>query len=214
MLFHQTAFALLFSSPETNPFPADSAQIPPRALLGSLAMPAALQAWGCAGGSCPSLLPAAAAGPCRVVMRMKPLSRRERGWQRGADGAWMLSQHLPLGGKRRQRCLGILLPPASALIKAASGRCSINSRHIQLHQPGRRRAPACRGCGHGMQAVSPGRRLPGPLVHRACQSSVPTSRGQPSRGPSSPTGEGERSGPCGSPARWGLIRAHHHLPKS
>lgn len=72
-------------------------------------------AWGCVGGSCPSLLPAAAAaGPCHAIMRMKPLSRRERGWQRGAGGAWMLSRHLPLGGERRQRCLSIL-PPAPAL---------------------------------------------------------------------------------------------------
>lgn len=69
---------------------------PPRAPLGSPAVPAAPRARGCAGGSCPSLLPAAAAGPCRAVMRMKPFSRWERGWQRGAGGAWMLSRHLPL----------------------------------------------------------------------------------------------------------------------
>lgn len=44
-----------------------------------------------------------------------------------------------------------MLPPprASVLIKAASGRCSINSRHIQLHQLGRPRAPACRDAGTG-----------------------------------------------------------------
>lgn len=109
-LFHQTAFALLFSRPETTPSPADSAQIPPRVPLGSPAMPTAPWPWGCAGGSCPSLLPAAAAGPCRAVMRLKPLSRRERGWQRGAGGAWMLSQHLPLGRERQRCCLGILPP--------------------------------------------------------------------------------------------------------
>lgn len=38
-------------------------------------------------------------------------------------------------------------PPAWPLIKAASGRCSINSHHIQLHQTGQRRVPACRGRG-------------------------------------------------------------------
>lgn len=38
-------------------------------------------------------------------------------------------------------------PPAWPLIKAASGRCSINSHHIQLHQTGQRQVPACRGRG-------------------------------------------------------------------
>lgn len=125
-------FSPFISQPRTSPFPAGSAGIPLWAPLGP--------------GPCPQprALSSRAAGPCRRTAD-GAASRGKRGRQQGGrqcldalPGAWMLSRRLSLAGERRQRSPGILPPPrASVLIKAASGRCSINSRHIQLHQPGR-----------------------------------------------------------------------------
>lgn len=88
------------------------------------------------------------------------------------------------------------LPLAAALIKAASGRRSINSGRIQLHQTGRRRrAPACRGRG-----------LP-----RTCSSPRPG----PEAGAEPPEGQEPLvggSGCCGVPRGDGVTRRLAWLP--
>lgn len=76
----------------------------------------------------------------------------------------------------------------------------------------------CRGCGHGMQAASPW------TTHALSATELsPTKHGttQPRRGPSNPTGEGEKSGSPmvplpigGSSGHTNICQNHNPVPEA